>query len=37
LLGDHESALYVMNADGTDRQRLSRPPEPVTQFDWRPS
>lgn len=31
------SELYVMNADGTDRRRISKPPESVGDFDWRPS
>lgn len=35
--GEEEFDLYVMNADGTDRRRLSRPPEPAGEFDWRPS
>jgi Tol biopolymer transport system component len=29
--------LFVVRADGTDRRRLSRPPEPAGEFDWRPS
>jgi Tol biopolymer transport system component len=29
--------LYRMDADGTDRRRISKPPAPVGDFDWRPS
>jgi Tol biopolymer transport system component len=29
--------LYRIDADGTDRRRISKPPAPVGDFDWRPS
>jgi Tol biopolymer transport system component len=31
------SELFVVRADGSGRRRISQPPEPVGEFDWRPS
>lgn len=31
------SNLFVMRADGSGRRRISQPPEPVSDFDWRPT